>query len=301
MPTPRLPRSLFSALAVSALGALSALPVTAETSPLIASYDDTSTIVVDTASYSELISALSVSERGRTLIAYDVANARALPFFKQYVDYLSGIPVETLNRDEQLAYWLNTRNILLVQGLSQQKRQSGFKRKRGTPSDPGAFWTEDRIVVSGESLSLQDIEQNILFAGWDDPNIMFGLYQGVEGGPALPRQAFTGANVHAELAEAGRRFTTIPSNFRIRGNKVRISTYFDWYSDFAFKGDEAALRQHLAGFAKDDQKSLVSAEGDLTRKKLSTSFEQYRTRQASTGSGASTSGGVRSTRGGFGS
>lgn len=300
MPTPRLPRSIFSALAVSALGALSALPMSAETSPLIASYDDTSTVVVDTASYSELISALSVSERGRTLIAYDVANARALPFFKQYVDYLSGIQVETLNRDEQLAYWLNTRNILLVQGLAEQKRHSGFKKKRGTPADPGAFWTADRITVAGVSLSLQDIEQNILFAGWDNPNIVFGLYQGVEGGPALPRRAFTGANVHAELAEAGRRFTTLPSNFRVRGNKVRISTYFDWYLDLAYDGDEAALRQHLAGFAKDDQTSLVSVDGALTRKKLSTSFEQYRTRQAGTGSGASTSG-ARSTRGGFGS
>ena len=194
----------------------------AQTSPLIATYDDASTTVVDTAAYSEIITALSVTERGRTLIAYDVANARALPFFQQYVNYLSGVPVETLSRDEQLAYWLNTRNILLVQGLAEQRRHSGFKKKRGTPSEPGQFWTEDRITVSGVALSLQDIEQNILFAGWDDPNIIFGLYQGVEGGPALPRQAFTGANVHTQLAEAGRRFTTLPSNFRVRGDKVRI-------------------------------------------------------------------------------
>ena len=299
---PRLSQSILSAIAVSALGAITALPMAAQSSPLIASYDDASTTVVDTAAYSEIITALSVTERGRTLIAYDVANARALPFFQQYVNYLSGVPVETLSRDEQLAYWLNTRNILLVQGLAEQRRHSGFKKKRGTPSEPGQFWTEDRITVSGVSLSLQDIEQNILFAGWYNPNIIFGLYQGVEGGPALPRQAFTGANVHTQLAEAGRRFTTLPSNFRVRGDKVRISTYFDWYLDMAFDGDEAALRQHLTTFAQPNQQAVVSADGKLSRKKLSTSLEQYRTRQASTGAGASTSGFSSSgSRGGFGS
>lgn len=299
---PRLPQSIFSAIAVSALGAVIALPVAAQTSPLISAYDDASTTVVDSEAYSELVTALSVTERGRTLIAYDVANARALPYFEQYVDYLSGIDVETLSRDEQLAYWLNTRNILLVQSLAEQRRHSGFKKKRGTPNQPGQFWTEDRITVSGVSLSLQDIEQNILFAGWDDPNIIFGLYQGVEGGPALPRQAFTGTTVHHQLAEAGRRFTTLPSNFRVRGNKVRISTYFDWYLDMAFDGDESALRQHLAAFAQPDQQVTVSSEGTLSRKKLSTSFEQYRTRQANSGSGASSSGFSSSgSRGGFGS
>lgn len=299
---PRLSQSLFSAIAVSTLGAIIALPAAAQTSPLISAYDDASTAVVDSEAYSEIITALSVTERGRTLIAYDVANARALPFFQQYVNYLSGVAVETLNRDEQLAYWLNTRNILLVQGLAEQRRHSGFKKKRGTPNQPGQFWTEDRITVSGVSLSLHDIEQNILFAGWDDPNIIFGLYQGVEGGPALPRQAFTGTNVHSQLAEAGRRFTTLPSNFRVRGDKVRISTYFDWYLDLAFEGDEAALRQHLVSFAKPDQQVIVGAAGTLSRNKLSTSFEQYRTRQAISGSGTSSSGFSSSgSRGGFGS
>ena len=246
-----------------------------------------STAIVDTGPYQEIISALSVPERGRTLVAYDVARAQALPFFQQYVNYLSGIDVETLNRDEQLAFWLNTRNILLVQGLAEERRVSGFKRKRGTPDAPGAFWTEKRITVSGVPLSLQDIEQDILFAGWDDPNIIFGLYQAIEGGPALPRQPFSGANVKTQLAEAGRRFVTLPRNLRVRGNKVRISTYFDWYAELAYGGDETSMRAHLATLVQPDQSDVVSSDGTLSRRNLSTSFEQYRTRQAGSGSGSS--------------
>lgn len=294
MPGLRLSSALLSAIAVTAL---CALPMSAQTETLIAAHDDASTTVIDTAPYSELISALSVSERGRTLVSYDVAHARALPYFQQYVDGLASVDVASLNRDEQLAFWLNTRNILLVQAIAKSHRVSGFKRKRGTPSEPGSFWTEDRITVSGVSLSLQDIEQNILFAGWDNPHIIYGLYQGVEGGPALPREAFTGATVRAELVEAGRRFNVLPRNFRVRGDKVRVSTYYDWYLDLAFGGDESALRQHLATYAQANQKDAVTAEGELGRKKLSTTLEQYRTRQNTPGSVSS---GVSTARG-FGS
>jgi len=174
----------------------------------------------------------------------------------------------------------------------------GYKKKRGEPAAPGAFWTEKRITVAGTSLSLQDIEQDILFAGWDDPNIMFGLYQGMKGGPPLPRVAFTGADVTAQLAEAGRRFNNDTRNFRVRRDTVRISSYYDWYLPLAFDGDEAALRQHLAGFAKSGEQELVRNTGKIDRKTLSTDFEQYRTRQNTGGGfgsgGARPSGGVGS-------
>ena len=268
-----------------------------QASELFVSFHAESTAEVDTAPYEEMIRALSVTEAGRTLFAYDVANAQALPFFSEYVDYLANVPVAELNRNEQLAFWINTRNTLLIQALAEEKRVRGFKKKRGTPTAPGAFWTENRIEVAGTPLSLQAIEQNILFAGWNDPNIIFGLYQGVRGGPPLPRKPFTGANIEAELAEAGRRFTSQSRNFRVRGDKVRVSTYFDWYLPLAYKGDEAAMRAHLADFAKADQQDIVRSTGQISRRALSTDFEQYRARQVNTGvssSGARPSGGYGS-------
>jgi len=284
---------------ISLMAGVSAPHAAAQDVRQVSQHAKDSTLAVDTVPYGEIITALSVTERGRTLIAYDVANARALPFFQQYVNYLAAIDVEALNRDEQLAYWLNTRNILLIQALAEEGRVRRFKSKRGTPDAPGDFWTETRIEVSGTPLSLHDIEHKILFANWDDPNIIFGLYQGNRGGPALPRQAFTGESVKSQLAEAGRRFTALPSNFRVRNNSVRISTYFDWYLQSAFNGDETALRQHLANFADQDQRSVVTAASELKRRKLSTDFEQYKVRQATSGAGSGASG-VRSS-GGFGS
>lgn len=292
------PQRLLAALAVSALG--TALPTIAqtETPSQFSAFDAESRLVVDTQPYVEIISALSVPENGRTLIAYDIAHAQGLPFLSEYADYLGAIPVEDLDRDEQLAFWLNTRNFLFVQAIAEEGRVRGFKKKRGTPEAPGSFWTEKRLTVGGTPLSLQDIEQNILFAGWDDPNIIYGLYQGIKGGPALPREPFTGANVSAELAEAGRIFNAESRNFRVRNQTVRVSTYFDWYLPLAFDGNEQALRQHLAGYAKQDQQQLVSADGNLTRRNLSTDFEQYRARQVQ--SSIPSSSGYTSS-GGFGS
>ncbi len=288
----RLPyRSFILALALSTSGAALPFVAHAQASPLFAAYDETSTARVDTAPYSEFVNAITVSERGRTLVAYDIAHKQAQTFLTGYVNYLANIPVEQLNRDEQLAYWLNTRNILLIQGLSAERRVRSFKKKRGTPTDPGAFWTQKRITVSGTSLSLQDIEQDILLAGWNEPNVIFGLYQGYKGGPALPRQPFTGTNVNDQLAAAARAFTSDTSNLRVRGNKVRISTYFDWYLPSAYGGDETALREHLATLAKPDDQEKIKTVAELGRKSFSTDFEQYRTRQTSAGAGAGSGGG----------
>ncbi len=293
MPQVRTSHAFIAAIAFSGVAASPLNAATAQATSPFSQYVETSSATVDYDPYNEIISALSVTERGRTLVAYDVARAQALPFFEQYVDYLAGIPVETLNRDEQLAYWLNTRNVLLIQALAEERRVSGFKRKRGTPQSPGAFWTEERITVSGTPLSLQDIEQDILFTEWSDPNIIFGLYQGIEGGPVLPREPFSGANVTSQLAEAGRIFVSSSRNLRVRRDSVRLTTYFDWYAGLAFDDDQARLREHLSTLVSADLKTVVRTEGNVSKRNLSTAFEQYRTRQAGAGSGTSGSRPVR--------
>ncbi|MEL6416376.1 MAG: DUF547 domain-containing protein [Pseudomonadota bacterium] len=291
-------RATLAAIALTTGGLALPLSSNAETASKFAAYSAESTAVVNTGPYSEFLSALTIPERGRTLVAYEIAHAQGLPFMKEYADYLASVPVSQLNRDEQLAYWLNTRNFLLIHAIAEERRIRGFKNKRGTPSAPGSLWTDTQITVEGTTLSLQDIEQDILFAGWDDPNVMFGLYQGVRGGPALPREPFTGANVKDQLSEAARRFNSLPNNLRVRGNKVRISTYYDWYLPLAFDGSEETLRTHLSEIAKPADQQTVANVTTFDRRKLSTEFEQYRVRQASAGSGSS----GRSVRsGGFGS
>ncbi|MEM7458042.1 MAG: DUF547 domain-containing protein [Pseudomonadota bacterium] len=294
----RLPQAVLSALAVSIAGLTAPLAASAQAEPLFATYDAESAATLDTKPYTEMIRALTANERGRTLVAYDVAHAQALPFFSDYASYLAEVPVEQLNRDEQLAYWLNTRNFLLIQAIAEERRVRGFKKKRGTPSEPGSFWTEKRITVSGTALSLHDIEQDILFANWDSPNIIFGLYQGVRGGPSLPQRPFTGADVHDKLADAAARFSADTRNLRVRGDKVRISSYFDWYLPLAYDGDESKLRAHLATLVQAKDQSVVQTDAKLDLRNFSTEFEQYRARQANAGSGSS--GGTVS-RGGFGS
>ncbi|MEL6862381.1 MAG: DUF547 domain-containing protein [Pseudomonadota bacterium] len=294
MPQSRPTRALFAAIAVAFAAPLTA---NAEDAALFTQHDATSVVTVDNTAYSSMIEGLTAIERGRPLVAYEIARAEARPFFTQYASFLEGVPVSQLNRDEQLAFWLNTRNVLLIKAAVDENRIRRYKKLRGTPDAPGAFWTEPRITIDGTPLSLQDIEENILFAGWDDPNIMFGLYQGSKGGPALPLEPFSGATVHQALAEAGERFTADSRNFRVRGDSVRISTYFDWYASFAYDGDETALRSHLASFADEDARTAIAETATLSRKSFSTDFEQYRVRQVNVDLGGRSSSGA----GGFGS
>lgn len=272
-------RAFTTALAISAAAMALTSVTQAEPAAPFAEFDATSTATVDTGPYAEFMSVLTLEDKGRTLVGYDVVRAQASEFMQGYAAYLSNVPVSALNRDEQLAYWLNTRNFLVVKTLSEDARLRSLKAKRGTPDAPGELWTKSVITVSGVALSLHEIEQNIILAGWDDPNLIFGLYQGLEGGPALPRTPFSGANVSDQLAALGAAYASDKTHVKPGKKSLRVSTYFDWYAASLYEG-ERDLVSHVASFLPEAGRAQALSAGKLNRKKLSTSFEQYRARQS---------------------
>lgn len=196
----------------------------------------------------DFMGAYSREERGRTKLAYASFGDTGTRFLRQYVGYLDGVPVTSLTRDEQLAYWLNTRNILIVQGMAEARNRRKVKAQRGTFAAPGDFWTTKRIEVQGEQLSIDDIERNIILANFaDNPNVIYGLYQASDGGASMPNKAYTAATVDGQLEELGRKFINSSKGVKIRRSKVQIPEIYSWYSDAVFGGDQDALNAHLTG------------------------------------------------------
>ncbi|MEO0817512.1 MAG: DUF547 domain-containing protein [Pseudomonadota bacterium] len=247
---------------------------------------------VDYGPYREFFSALSVQERGRTLVAYDAVRESAGSFLAAYANGLSRVDVTALKRDDQLAFWLNARNMLVVKALSEERSLRGFDNKRGTPMAPGPLWTEPRITINGVDLSIQDIETEIILAGWDSPYVLYGLYQGLEGGPPLRAEPFLGETVHATLTGIAQDYTDDRDIVRVRRNTVRLGEFYEWYAPVAFDGDSSALLAHVS---EASGKSDVATPGlELDFKSMSTSVEQFRVRQRSSGgfgSGSSSGGG----------
>lgn len=153
-------------------------------------------------------------------------------FFQAYQKGLENLStrrsLSTLNQNEQLAYWLNLYNVIVINKLVEEYPIQKLKSLRSTKRGKTSFWSKKVTTVEGVSLSLTDIEK-ILFANFNAPEVAFGLWQGSIGGPRLLNYAFTGRNVWRALEINALEF--VNSNRGLRpptGSRMKVSKFYEW-------------------------------------------------------------------------
>jgi hypothetical protein len=161
-----------------------------------------------------------------------------------FVAQLATASIDKLPRDEQLAFWLNAYNAIVLQTVADnypiQKRSTTYPAK-SIRQIPGAF---ERTAhrVAGKTLTLDQIEQTIL-PTFHDPRVYFALGRGAVGSGRLRSEAFTGARIEEQLADAASECVTRAQCVTIdrTTGKVGASSIFSWRSkEFADAyGDKA--------------------------------------------------------------
>ena len=253
-----------------AAATLGAGPVAAQSSfDQFQTSTDESTQTVSYEVMDEVYDAVSAKKGDRYQFRYSVLNQRGRETLNTFANFLAGVDPTTLNKDEQLAYWLNFRNLLVIRAIAADLPGRSFKRKRGDFEAPGELWTRKRLSVNGVSLSIDDIEKKIILANWSDPNIVYGLYQGSKGGVAFyPPKNFTGATVKDELAERGRHFVNSKRVVRVRRDTATFSAIYDWYKSDLFENDDAAVKGHIESLADSDLKAELSNISEIKYNKM---------------------------------
>ncbi len=257
---------------------------------------ETSQTAIDYSPIAQFNRAFVSEQRGRMKIAYSAVASDGAAFMKQYMRYLSNVPVTSLSRDDQLAYWLNTRNLMIVQAMAEAPNRRRLARLRGTADAPGSMWTEKRITVEGVELSIDDVERGILISNFnDDPNILYGLYQGTTSGPSFPAEAFTGETVRTQLVSLGQDFVNSRSGVKAGRSKVEVPAIYDWYGQALFNGDTAARTEHLTSLASGTRAERLAAASEFQIRKFGYSGDELVVRQqnVASGGGGGYSGGNR--------
>ncbi|MEM0984773.1 MAG: DUF547 domain-containing protein [Pseudomonadota bacterium] len=245
MATHRLRRTVAIALIA---GVVMSAPSHADDLAAFANHAEASSSRVDHRALEQYLDAFAVANSGRTQIAYSVADGRGHAFLEQYITLLGRMDPTTVNRNEQLAYWLNLRNAMVIDLVSEAKSPRRLGGEIGTAQNPGAAWVEPRVSVSGQALSIQDVEA-ILFRNWNNPNLIYGLYQGTKDGARLPRAPFSGETVNETLEELGRDFVGTSTMGRVRRGTLELAPVYERYGDAAFGGDQAAMLSHVQALA----------------------------------------------------
>ena len=253
---------------------------------------ETSQLAVSYQPIADFNNVFATEQRGRMKIAYAAVATDGAQFMAQYTQYLSNIPVTSLSRDDQLAYWLNTRNWLVVEAMAESRNRRRVSQHRGTAAEPGAMWTEKRITVEGVELSIDDIERGIIMTSFnDDPNVLYGLYQGSTGGASFPKEAFTGAEVRTQLEESGREFVNSRSGVKASRSKIQVPAIYDWYSEALFGGDTEARNAHLLSLSNETRAARFATATEFKSRKYTYAHEEFTVRQQGASAGNTGGGG----------
>ena len=233
----------------------------------------TSSVTVDYSPIKQFSEAFGREDRGRTKISYAAVEQQGQNFLTAVMARFAAVQVSSLSRDDQLAYWLNTHNMLVMQAMTDSKARRNMSTARGTADAPGEMWTKKRITVQGTDLSLHDIEKNIIVANFaDKPNAVFGLYQGTKGSPAFKGDGFHGATLDADLAAAGQAH--VKNYLKVKGSKAQIPAVIYWYAADLFGDDQDALRAQLVSLSSEKNAKKLSEVTKFEARKFSYSSDE---------------------------
>jgi uncharacterized protein DUF547 len=148
-----------------------------------------------------------------------------------YISQIAGASVEKQSRDEQIAFWLNAYDALVLRTVIDHypiAGRSGEYPQKSIRQIPGAF---ERLPhrVAGRSLTLDQIEKDVL-SGFHDPRLFFAIGRGAVGSGRLRSEAFVGARLEEQLKEVADECVTRAQCVAIDvgSQKLTASPIFSW-------------------------------------------------------------------------
>lgn len=172
------------------------------------------------------------NEENINLVDYAHMTQTDLNLLKDYLKSMSEVNIDNYNRDEQLAYWINVYNALTVQIIANYYPVTSIQEIN---ISPGLFsigpWGANLITVKDTSLTLDDINNRIIRAIWNDPRTHYALSNGTIGAPNLSRKIYQGNLLEEQLNQAASNYINSLRGVNVIEGKLIISKLYDWYEE----------------------------------------------------------------------
>jgi len=182
-----------------------------------------------------------------------------------YVSMLQQVPVTSLNRGEQQAYWINLYNALTVKVILEHYPVRSI---RDIDISPGWFadgpWGAKLLKIEGENVSLDDIEHRILRPIWKDNRVHYAVNCASLGCPNLQPEAFSPENMERLLEQGARQYVNHERGAHIEKGKLTLSSIYKWFQ-VDFGGSKEGVITHLLQYAdKPMAESLKGFKGKIS-------------------------------------
>jgi Protein of unknown function, DUF547 len=195
---------------------------------------------------------LRIGADGVHRVAYSQVTPADRARLDDYIASLGAVAIDEYSRAEQMAYWINLYNALIVRLIIEHYPVASIRDIGGGPgADGGGPWAEALIEVEGTPLSLNDIVHRILRPIWRDPRVHYALACGAVGCPNLQPDPFDGRQLDRQLNEAAMIFVNDPRGITIEGDRLGLSSIYRWYRG-DFGPTERDVINHLMAYAEPD-------------------------------------------------
>jgi hypothetical protein len=162
-----------------------------------------------------------------------------------YLMQLQSIDPRHYSKDEQLAYWVNLYNALVVNLVLAHYPIDSIKDIGDGFTGP---WNIELVTIAGMPITLNKIEHGILRPLWKDSRIHYVINCASTGCPDLPTKAFISTNIDKQLNSAAIRFVNQKKGVNIVNNTITLSSIYKWFS-VDFGSSQSSLLKHINTFA----------------------------------------------------
>ena len=167
--------------------------------------------------------------------------------FQQYLGNLDATRLQSMSRDERLAFWINAYNAYTIQLINQYKERESIRNinmfmgvlKGKRP------WKVEIVRAAGRFLSLDDVLNKIIRAEFREPRVHMALVEAAISSPPLRGEAYEGSRLEAQLDDQTRTFLRerqTANRLDLGNSAIHLSPIFDWNRVDFGKTDEAILR-----------------------------------------------------------
>jgi hypothetical protein len=116
----------------------------------------------------------------------------------------------------------------------------------GSVTDVAPLWgvfTNKRIRVAGEDMSLNHLEKQLILKQFGDPRVHFAINCASRSCPPLLDEPYVGSQLDAQLDAVVREgVSNNPLTVKVEGNTVKVFEIFKWYAaDFEKAGGTKAF------------------------------------------------------------
>lgn len=236
-----------------------AYPAAATTSTITTPSDQRPNMKPDYSFWEQLLTRYVKTDRsGVNLFAYNKVSPADKKALKVLLATLQKTSVSNLSRDDQMAFWINLYNAQTIDIVLDHYPVKSIKDiSLGGGFFSSGPWKKLLMTVEGRSLSLDNVEHDILRKQWRDPRIHYAVNCASISCPNLAAKAYTSDKLEEMLTEQAKHYINHERGVSVKDGRLRLSQIYSWYrSDFG--RSDADIIKHIATYASPELKKNIA-------------------------------------------